>query len=128
MPSREQLESVGEPALLMQGNPRQVVTANRKALELFGKRLADVEAHRGGEVFDCVHSFSAAGCGKDDNCEPCRIRQAIVATLETGAPHAASAELPVRKPGGETTYVLDVRAEKTGELAIVRIERYAEKG
>ena len=126
MPSREQMESIEEPVLLMQGNPRQVVTANRKALELFGKPLDGVEAHRGGEVFDCLHSFSEAGCGKDVNCEPCPIRKAIVATFETGEPHSASAELPVRKAGAGKTYVLQVRARKVGELAVVRIDRYAE--
>ena len=48
------LEAIAGAVLLMQGNPRQVVGANRQALILFGKRLTEVAGHRGGEVFDCV--------------------------------------------------------------------------
>lgn len=122
---REVLETIGAPALLMQGNPRQVVTANQEALDLFGKELRQVEGRRGGEVFDCVHSLTIAGCGKDANCEPCRIRQAIVRTFETGeASRVAAVTLPVRKAGRDETRTLQVSAEKVGELALVRIERY----
>ncbi len=49
------LESIDQPVLLLQENPRQVVAGNRRALELFGK--TQVAGHRGGEVFDCLHSF-----------------------------------------------------------------------
>jgi hypothetical protein len=124
MPSREQLESIEEPVLLMQGNPRQVVTANRKALDVFGKPLGEIEAHRGGEVFDCVHSFTDAGCGKDAHCEPCTIRKAIVDTFESGTPHRAAAELQVRKDGTTKACAIEISTEKAGELALVRIERF----
>ena len=119
------VESHDEPVLLMQSNPRQVVTANRKALALFGKRLHEVEGHRGGEVFDCIHAFSAAGCGKDDHCEPCKIRLAIVDTFNTGNPHqGVSAGLEVRKADGTHAYALEVSTEKAGNLELVRIDRY----
>src|SRR5512137_2252868 len=85
--SIEWIEAIDAPILLMQGNPRQVVTANRKALELFGKELHEVERHRGGQVFDCVHSFTEAGCGKDAHCENCQIKNAIVDTLTTANSH-----------------------------------------
>jgi len=119
------LETIPQPVELMQGNPRQVVTANRAALVLFGKPLQEVAGHRGGQVFDCLHSFSAAGCGRDSNCEPCRIRQAIVGTFETGeASHGVAVVLPVRKGGRDETRNLQVSTEKMGDLALVRIERY----
>lgn len=125
MSSRDWLEAIEAPVLLMQGNPRQVVTANRRALDLFRKELHEVEAHRGGQVFDCVHSFTAAGCGKDTNCEHCKIRLAIVDTFETGKPHqGVSTSLPIRKADGTKTYVLQVSTEKLDDLALVRIERY----
>jgi len=69
------LETIDVPVLLMQGNPRQVVTANQKALALFEKKPKDVEGHRGCQVFDCIHSFTEAGCGKDANCEDCNIKK-----------------------------------------------------
>jgi len=119
------LESINAPVLLMQGNPRQVVTANRRSLELFEKGLHDVEGHRGGQVFNCSHSFTEAGCGKDINCEHCPIKNAIVETFTTANPHdGVSTELPIRKTNGTKAYVLQVSTEKVGELALVRIDRF----
>jgi transcriptional regulator of aromatic amino acid metabolism len=119
------LESIDAPVLLMQGNPRQVVTANRKALALFKKELQEVENHRGGQVFDCVHSFTEAGCGKDVNCENCKIKNAIVDTFTSANPHnGVSTELPIKKASGTKTYILQVSTEKVGDLALVRVERY----
>jgi hypothetical protein len=109
----------------MQGSPRQVVTANRKALALFGKELHEVENHRGGQVFDCVHSFTEAGCGMDVNCEDCKIKNAIVDTFTTANPHhGVSTELPIKKADSTRSYVLQVSTEKVGDLALVRVERY----
>lgn len=119
------LEAIDAPVLLMQGQPRQVVTANRKALALFGKELSEVAGHRGGQVFDCLHSFSEAGCGLDSNCEDCRIKGAIVDTFVTGTAHSAVATtLPIKKGGETRTYLLQVSTQKIGDLALVRIERY----
>jgi hypothetical protein len=119
------LESIDAPVLLMQGNPRQVVTANRKALALFEKELHEVESHRGGQVFDCVHSFTEAGCGKDVNCENCKIKNAIIDTFTTAISHnGVSTELSIKKVNGTKTYALQVSTQKVGDLALVRVERY----
>jgi len=119
------LESIDAPVLLMQGNPRQVVTANKQAVALFGKKLPEIENHRGGQVFDCVHSFTEAGCGKDVNCEGCKIKDAIVDTFITANPHhGISAELSIKKANGTKTYVVRVSTEKLGDFALVRVERY----
>lgn len=121
----ELIEAVDAPILLMQGNPRQVVTANRRALELFEKELRDVEGYRGGQVFDCVHAFTEDGCGKDRNCEGCKIRDAIIDTFTTAKPHnGVSTALQIKKADGTMTYVLQVSTEKVGDLALVRIERF----
>lgn len=125
-PASALIESIDAPVLLMQGNPRQVVTANRKALALFGKELPEVENHRGGQVFNCVHSYTEAGCGKDANCEDCRIKNAIVDTFATDNAHrSVSAELSIRRAGGTKTCALQVSTEKVGDFALVRIDRYA---
>jgi transcriptional regulator of aromatic amino acid metabolism len=119
------LESIDAPVLLMQGNPKQVIAANRKALVLFGKDLHAVESHRGGQVFDCVHAFTEAGCGKDENCEGCEIKNAVVDTFTTGNSHkGVSAELSVKKGADTKTYILQVSTEKVGDFALIRIERY----
>ena len=125
----ELLEAIDAPILLMQGNPRQVVTANRKALGLFGKALPEVENKRGGQVFNCIHSFSEAGCGKDINCENCRIRDAIIDTFNTGKPHpGVSTTLQIKKAGGISPHMLQVSTEKVGDLALVRVERFDDRG
>ncbi len=117
------LEAIDQPALLLQQNPRQVVAANQRALELFGKM--HVAGRRGGEVFDCLHSFSEAGCGKDAHCESCTIKGAIVGTFDTSQPHrSVCATLQIKKADGIRPYTLQVSTEKRGDMALVRIERY----
>ena len=119
------LNAIEAPVLLMQGNPRQVVTANRQALALFGKGMEAVAGHRGGEVFDCVHSFTEAGCGKDANCEDCPIKNAIVDTFTSGHSHQGSvATLQLKKTGGDENRIVQVSTEKIGELALVWVDRY----
>jgi len=121
------LEIIGVPVLLMQGNPRQVVAANQKALALFEKKPKDVEGHRGGQVFDCIHSFTEAGCGKDANCEDCNIKNAIIDTFTSANSHnGISSELLIKKANSTRTYVLQVSTEKLGDLVLVSVERYAD--
>lgn len=117
------LEAISQPVLLLQENPRQVVGANLHALGLFGK--AQVAGRRGGEVFDCLHSFSEAGCGNDVHCESCAIKGAIVDTFTTGQPHrGVCATLQIKRAEGIRPFTLEVTAEKTGDMALLRIERY----
>lgn len=49
------IDAFDAPALLMQANPRQVVTANKKACELFGKSLKQIE---GLEVVNSLTAFT----------------------------------------------------------------------
>lgn len=121
----EILDSIDAPVLLMQEIPRQVLTANKKALALFDKNLEEIEGHRGGQVFDCIHSYTEAGCGKDANCEDCKIKNAIVSTFTTGGPFdAVSTHLEIKKADGTISYAVQVSTEKVGNLALVRIDKY----
>lgn len=47
--SNNLLDAIDAPILLMQRDPRQVLTANKKARELFGKGLWQIREHRGGQ-------------------------------------------------------------------------------
>jgi hypothetical protein len=123
--SRAVLEAIHAPILLLHGNPRQVVSANKMALRLFGKEIHEFAGHRGGQVFDCIHSFSEAGCGKDANCENCKIKNAIVDTFNTGESYSGVATtLQIKKADGIKDYVMQVSTEKAGDLALVRVERF----
>jgi len=118
-------DAIDAPVLVMQAEPRLVYTANRKALELFNKEPDRVEQHRGGQVFDCVHAFTEAGCGKDVHCQPCKLRNAIVDTLSTGRPYkGVLALLDVRKGADTNTYTVEISTEKIGGMALVRIDKY----
>jgi hypothetical protein len=119
---REILQAIDAPILLMQPDPRQVFTANGRALALFGKTLAGAEGHRGGEVFNCVHSFTPAGCGKDVHCEDCKIKTAIVGAF-TGDASCALSTLTIRR-GRDALYTLAVTTEQAGNRALVRIDRF----
>ncbi len=122
---RKWIEAIDAPILLMQGNPRQVVTANRRALELFEKELHEVEGCRGGQVFDCIYAFTADGCGKDINCEGCKIRNAIIDTLTSTKTHnGISTTLQIKKNSGTMPYILQVSTERVNDLALVRIEHF----
>ena len=120
--SREILQAIDAPILLMQPNPRQVFAANGRALALFGKTLAEAEGHRGGEGFNCVHSFSADGCGKDIHCEDCKIKAAIVGAF-TGEESSAMSTLTIRR-GHDAPYTLAIATEHAGSYALVRIDRF----
>lgn len=118
------VDAIDAPLLVMQKEPRQVYTANQKALKLFAKEIGQVEARRGGRVFDCAYAFTKAGCGKDEHCKPCRIKNAIVETLITGNSASGVAVLTIKKDDGLTPATLQVTSEKIGDMALVRIDRY----
>jgi hypothetical protein len=110
---REILRAIDAPVLLMQPEPRQVFTANDAALALFGRHLSEAEGHRGGDVFGCVHSFTEAGCGRDVNCDDCRIKAAIVGAFSGVTLADASTTLSIRR-GSDTPYAIAVSTEQVG--------------
>ena len=119
------IDSLASPSLVMQAEPRQVVTANKNACALFGKDLSQIEGYRGGQVFDCTHSFTEAGCGKDPNCEDCVIKNAVVATFVTGVAHnGVQAILDIKKQNTTTPYDMQIATEKTGDFVLVTIDKY----
>jgi hypothetical protein len=123
--NRKYLDTIDNPILLMQPEPRQVYTANKKASKLFDKELFQMEGFRGGQVFDCIHAFTEAGCGKDINCEKCKIKAAIVDTFITdNSFNCVASPLEIKKNCKVNTYLLQISTEKIGEFALVRIDHY----
>ncbi len=122
------LNAFTSPLLLMQGEPRQVLTANAKACDLFAKNLSQIEGHRGGQVFDCIHSFTEAGCGKDQNCEDCKIKNAVVETFSAGtSSNGVRTILDIENNNKTTPYEIQIATEKIGDFALVRIDKYTPK-
>ena len=99
----------------------------KKACELFGKDLSQIQWQRGGQIFDCIHSFTIEGCGKDSNCEDCKIKNAVVDTFTTGQTHeGVHTVLDIKKQNKIIPYELQVSTQKKGDFAIVTIYKYEE--
>lgn len=119
------LDGFEVPILMMQSDPRQVRTANKKACGLFNKELSQIEGSKGGQVLGCVHSCTEAGCGLDINCEDCKIKNAVVETFMTGKSFkGVSTSLQINKNAEVAPYTLEISTEKVGDFALVRIDQY----
>lgn len=119
----EIMRGIDAPVLLMQPNPRLVYAANDAALALFNRSAHEAEGRRGGEVFGCIHSFTVAGCGKDVNCDTCRIKAGIVDTFGGTVGSAINATLIIR--GDEDIpYSMTISTESIGTYALVRIDQF----
>lgn len=117
------IHALDSPTLLMQSEPRLVVTANKKACELLGKNLNQIEGYRGGEVFDCIHAFTEKGCGIDPNCENCKIKSAVVDTFLSGKSHVGvQTILDIKNHNAINPYVVKVSTRKVGDFAFVTID------
>ena len=126
--SRVFVNSLEFPTLLMQADPRQVIAANKKACELFTKEFNQIEGYRGGQVFDCIHSFTEKGCGLDPNCEDCKIKGAVVTTFSSGKSHVGvQTILDIKKHNTITPYDIKVSTEKVGGFALITIDKYMKK-
>lgn len=113
------------PTLLMQAEPRQVVTANKSARKLFGKNLSEIEGYRGGQIFDCIHSFTEAGCGLDENCDNCKIKNAVIGTFASGNPYTSvQTVLDIKKQGEKIPYAMVVATEKVGDFVLITVVKY----
>ncbi len=123
-----QLHSLKKAALLMQADPRQVVTANEAACKLFGKDLAQIEGKRGGQVFDCIHSFTPLGCGQDKNCEGCKIKNAVIETFTSGTPQESIRTVLIIKKDNDTRpYELQVSTGKVEGFVIITVDEYSKQ-
>ena len=113
------------PTLLMQAEPRVVVTANKSARQLFNKELSEIEGKRGGQVFDCIHSFTEKGCGLDENCKDCWIKGAVLDTFATGTPHDnVRTVLDIKKEDQTIPYAMVISTEAVGDFVLLTVVKY----
>lgn len=94
------------PDLVLVLNPqRQVVFANRAALELVSQTQDDIRGMRPGELLGCAHAFeTAGGCGTTESCAVCGVVRAI---LDAGAGDEAEGEARLTLMSGAS---LDLKA------------------
>ena len=82
---REYIGKFEFPIILVNSNV-ELIEANQRALEFFGKERDEIEGQLGGEVMECIHARRPGGCGKTVHCKACAIRNSVKATHETGRP------------------------------------------
>ncbi|MCD4807392.1 MAG: PAS domain-containing protein [Methanococcoides sp.] len=61
-----------------------IKNVNRAATVKLGKDKKDCVGLLGGEIFQCINSFSGEGCGKNIECLECVVRRSILHTFKTG--------------------------------------------
>ncbi|MEW6355294.1 MAG: hypothetical protein AB1696_03135 [Planctomycetota bacterium] len=118
----EFLDGLGVPILMIGSRPR-VVTANRQARELLGKDLPGIEGRRGGEVIECIYSKRPGGCGEQEHCKSCTIRQTVLETFATGKGFVRVRAYPDIQTGkDEKTMCIEISTEKIGDYVLLRID------
>jgi PAS domain-containing protein len=116
------LDDMGEPVMVVDSSGA-VVTANRQALRLIGKRDDEIEGRRGGEVISCIYADLQAGCGATDHCVGCAIRNTVTETLRSGiGRRRVEAYSVVHRPGGEVRVRFSISNERVSDLVLLRIE------
>jgi PAS domain S-box-containing protein len=81
----------------------QVVTANRAARVMLGHEAdpAPLMARRAGDLLRCVHSDGPGGCGRQEACQDCVLRNSVRDALSSRPVHRARAFLRLRRERGE---------------------------
>ena len=115
------IDNIPIPILLVDRN-NVVLTMNAKADETLGGKLATAKQLLG-QVFDCVHSRRAEGCGRSIHCSGCAIRRSVAATFDTGEPQILiPATLTTESPDQLSEAVLTITTVKSDGVVLLRIE------
>ncbi len=90
-------------AMMLVDRDRRVRKVNQAAASFSRRQTEEIIGLRGGEALRCLHSLDdPEGCGFGPFCENCKIRQAVLATFNTGEPQIdVEAEFPFIHEGGE---------------------------
>jgi hypothetical protein len=62
----------------------KIENINRAATVALEKEKKDCVGLLGGEIFQCINSFTGEGCGKSRECLECNVRNSVMHTFETG--------------------------------------------
>ena len=103
-----------------------IVLENSAARDVTGKESVQIEGFKGGDVFDCVHSFEIGGCGNTIHCKACTIRQSVNETFSSGKPvYRRPASLRVVKKGADfkiESYITTILADHVVILYVEDIQ------
>jgi len=77
------LDSFDMPVLVVDSTCR-IIAANQEMAGMLGRSERQAQGLLGGEAMECVYSKRVEGCGKDEHCSTCAIRNSITHTAQTG--------------------------------------------
>jgi PAS domain S-box-containing protein len=115
------------PTFIIDGDAG-VRAMNRAARSMLGRASCAVPpgTPRPGDVLRCVESYGPDGCGRQERCKSCVVRNAIVRALSTGSVQRARTILRVRCDGADEDLCLLVNASPVlhggSELVVVTLE------
>jgi PAS domain-containing protein len=116
------LDDVGEPIMVVDASGT-VVTANRQALRLLGKRAEEIDGRLGGEVINCIYADLPGGCGATEHCVGCAIRNTVTETCRTGrGRRRVETYSIIKSPEGQARVRFLISTEKVSSLVLLRIE------
>ncbi len=123
LPIADYIEGFEAPVVTIAPN-FTISALNRKASELLGKTVADVQGERGGDVFECQYARLPGGCGETIHCSGCTIRNTVTETLRTGKPmRKVPAVLNRYSESGTEQIDLLITTEKIGGVVFLKIDQ-----
>ncbi|MBA3011125.1 MAG: PAS domain S-box protein [Proteobacteria bacterium] len=106
----------------------RVEMINNKGAVLMGKTKEVIAGALCGDVFNCLKSFAAEGCGKNPECSQCPLRPMMLSTFQTGASLLEEGQMTFLINGNETsmdllisTSLLDINGKKKVLLSLTDI-------
>lgn len=116
------LESLDVPVLVLEPEPR-VLSGNTKARSLLGHNIGSINKHRIGSLISCTHATKPGGCGNQEACGVCNIRNTLLDTAQTGRSHSNIPEIrEVNNRGTQELLHIEFSTEKVGSYLLLRID------
>jgi PAS domain-containing protein len=117
----EFLDLLSVPIVVIDDEMR-LVTANRKACRLLGKKARQMEGLHFGEAVECPYARLPGGCGKAVHCRSCTIRLTTLDTYTTGQSHYdVPAFQDISFAGEKKKICFLISTETSGEFVLLRI-------
>jgi PAS domain S-box-containing protein len=102
--------------MLLVDKAGKVISINKAGIKFSSREKNDIIGLLGGEVFNCLNSFIAPGCGRNEECSTCPIRTRVNHTFATG-------ELILNGEGEMTFLMNDQEISLTLSISTILINR-----
>lgn len=110
----------------------KVISINQAGIKFSNHEKNEIIGLLGGEVFNCLNSFKAPGCGRNEECSTCPIRTRVTQTFTTGELILnGEGEMTFLMNGQEIRLTLSISTtlikRSEGDMVLVFIEDISER-